>query len=279
MTVTVELLANFDTHPGLNDDLFNLGFVTVIATDTSGDAVTGEVRVRISDDVPELAANGAKVTAVVLEDGLSSLTGDFSDGNREAGETDASDEASGLAGSLTTLYKSGADAPLTFSLSTITSGLPVLFSHGVQLTYTVSGNVLTASTPANAVFTLTVNATTGAWTFDLLDQLDHVDNGLNDENFGLVGIGATTVPFIDFSSVIIARDVDGDRAPALLAGSFAIQVQDDVPTQIENTEGEQGGEGGFRPVIAGLVEEDGMSLATGDLSEGNERSCRRYQRG
>ncbi len=40
MTVTVELLANFDTHPGLNiDDLFDLGSVTVVATDVSGDQV------------------------------------------------------------------------------------------------------------------------------------------------------------------------------------------------------------------------------------------------
>ena len=236
VTVTVELLANFDTHPGLNvDDLFNLGSVTVVATDLSGDVVTGTVRVFVSDDVPELAGNEAQVAATVLEDGLSTLTGDFSNGNRESGETDASDEATGLAGSLTALYETGADAPLTFTLSTTTSGLPVLFSHGEQLTYSVNGSVLTASTSTNVVFTLTVNAN-GSWSFDLRDQLDHIDNGLNDENFGLVGINGSTVPFLDFSSVIVARDSDGDRAPALPAGSFTIQVQDDVPVISETVQ-------------------------------------------
>jgi T1SS-143 domain-containing protein len=229
ITVTVELLANFDTHPGLNiDDLFNLGSVTVIASAPGVIPVIGTVTVGVSDDVPTLVGEGAHVNGVVLEDGLSTLTGDFSNGNREAGETDASDEASGVAGSLTTLFHSGADAPLTFTLSTTTGGLPALFSHGDQLTYTVNGNVLTASSSTNVVFTLTVNPN-GSWTFDLIDQLDHVDNGLNDENFDLVGINGSSVPLIDFSSIIIATDSDGDRAPTLPAGSFTVQVQDDVP--------------------------------------------------
>ena len=229
VTVTVELLANFDTHPGLNiDDLFDLGSVTVVATDVGGNTVVASVSIGVSDDVPTLAGDEAQVSATVLEDGLSFGTGDFSEGNRKSGETLASDEASGAAGSLTTLYNTGADAPLTFTLSTTTSGLPVLFSHGEQLTYSVNGNVLTASTSTNVVFTLTVNAN-GSWAFDLLDQLDHIDNGLNDENFGLAGINGSTVPFLDFSSVIVATDSDGDTAPALPAGSFTIQVQDDVP--------------------------------------------------
>ena len=180
VTVTVELLNNFDTHPGIDvDDLVALEFVRVVATDAGLNSVFTDVTVGVSDDVPTLAGDEAQVSATVLEDGLSFGTGDFSEGNRKSGETLASDEASGAAGSLTTLYNTGADAPLTFTLSTTTSGLPVLFSHGEQLTYSVNGNVLTASTSTNVVFTLTVNAN-GSWAFDLLDQLDHIDNGLND---------------------------------------------------------------------------------------------------
>src|SRR4029434_4166251 len=49
--------------------------------------------------------------------------------------------------------------------------------------------VLTATADADGpdqrvVFTLTINSD-GSWSFDLKDQLDHVDNGLNDEHFAL----------------------------------------------------------------------------------------------
>ena len=58
------------------------------------------------------------------------------------------------------------------------------------------------------------------------DQLDHVDNGLNDENSTLIeGAGqAGSVEFIDFSSVINAIDADGDSAPTLPDESFVISV-------------------------------------------------------
>ena len=59
LTVTAELLANFDTHPGLNiDDLFNLGTVTVVATDASGDR-SRHVAVFVSDDFPSSLDAGA----------------------------------------------------------------------------------------------------------------------------------------------------------------------------------------------------------------------------
>ena len=56
------------------------------------------------------------------------------------------------------------------------------------------------------VFTLQItNPTTGAYTFTLLDQLDHgLDTNDNDE--ALIAI--------DFSSVLVANDADGDSHPA-----------------------------------------------------------------
>ena len=52
----------------------------------------------------------------------------------------------------------GADGPLTYGLSSNTSGLPSLTSNGVAVTYQVVGNTLTASAGGNPVFTLVVNA-------------------------------------------------------------------------------------------------------------------------
>ena len=114
-----------------------------------------------------------------------------------------------------------------------TSTLPTLFSQGVAVTYSLNGttDTLTATAGGRTVFTLVVNAD-GSWTFDLDDQLDHVDNGMNDENLllrtslnDLVG-----VPSIDFSSIVVATDRDGDEI-TLNAGSFTIAVQDDIPVQ------------------------------------------------
>ena len=68
-------------------------------------------------------------------------------------------------GSVSALFQSGADEPLTYSLSTDTSALLAqsLTSGGVALTYSVVGNVLTAEAGAgNTVFTFSLNAATGA---------------------------------------------------------------------------------------------------------------------
>ena len=84
------------------------------------------------------------MSATVDEDALLTTapgdTGDLSDGNLDAGQDNSDDEASGLAGSLTTLFEEGADEPLTYTLSTDTSDLPTLFSKGEAVTYSVVGN-------------------------------------------------------------------------------------------------------------------------------------------
>ena len=116
------------------------------------------------------------------------------------------------------------------------------------------------------MFTLVVNAN-GTWTFDLDDQLDHVDNGLNDENLLLRTSldDVVGVPSIDFSSIVVATDRDGDEI-TLNAGSFTIAVQDDIPVQNAVT-------------VAATVQEDGLNAAVdeppggrhgNDLSTGNK---------
>ena len=80
----------------------------------------------------------------------------------------------------------GADQPGTITLSPTTSGLPQnLTSNGPAVVYNVTGNLLTAYVDSGAtagvldgtdrqVFTLQItDPATGAYTFTLLDQLDH----------------------------------------------------------------------------------------------------------
>ena len=258
------------------DDLFQLGSLTVVASTANGAIeVAATVSVAVSDDVPTPVGGEASVSATVEEDGMSTigLNPDQSDGNKDFTDDDTQDEASGAAGSLGALFKSGADSPLTFGLSADVDGLPTLFSKGEQVTYEVVGNTLTASAGGREVFTLTVNAD-GSWAFDLKDQLDHVDNGLNDENLQLrtSADGSTGVGAIDFSSIIVATDSDGDSVSGLAAGSFTIAVEDDIPEQVPPY---QEGEGQYYQSIVGFVEEDGMSRTAtapfpADLSEGNK---------
>ena len=116
----------------------------------------------------------------------------------------------------------------------------------------------------------------GSWTFDLDDQLDHVDDGANDENLLLRTSlnDAVGVPSIDFSSIVVATDRDGDEI-TLNAGSFTIAVQDDIPVQNTVT-------------VAASVQEDGMNAAVvapeasglngNDQSTGNKEAGE-HQRG
>ena len=70
------------------------------------------------------------------------------------------------------------------------------------------------------MFTLITNPATGAYTFTLLDQLDH-GLGANDNDKALIAI--------NFSSVV-ATDADGDFVP--LTGGFTISVENLFPVPI-----------------------------------------------
>ncbi len=164
----------------------------------------------------------------------------------------ATDEASGLSGSLAALVSFGGDGPGEFAMLTDTSELPTLFSKGEPVQYIVEGNTLIAYVgefgPGSGegdvkvsvvddggyrvVFTLQINPD-GSWFFDLQDQLDHVDDGTDTENFDLLtGFGEEGVigiPALDFSSLLQVTDGDGDVLTGAPAGSFTIQIQDDVP--------------------------------------------------
>ncbi|WP_435605328.1 DUF5801 repeats-in-toxin domain-containing protein [Pseudomonas knackmussii] len=225
---TFTLLKPLD-HPAGNDEndiTINLGTL-LKATDYDGDSVTAaadKLVITVDDDTPTAA--GTPVAGTVDEDGLAN--------GIAGGVGDVAGEETTATGSITGIFQSGADTPLTYSLSTDTSGLPALSSGGVALVYSVSGNTLTAKAGVGGadVFTLSVTAT-GDYTFTLLKPLDHPAG--NDENDITINLG----------TLLKATDYDGDSVTAA-ADKLVITVDDDTPTAAGTP-------------VAGTVDEDGLA--------------------
>jgi T1SS-143 domain-containing protein len=241
---TVQLLNNvLQVDDGTNTENNATASITFTAHDSDGDVGNGTLTITLDDDIPvakppippeEGGDPTPLVTGLVDEDDLPAGIGDNAPGDDDPGNADGDNDgttAGGGAGSLAGLFNAGADAPLTFSLSNVTSGLPTLHSAGALVTYSVAGNVLTASANGSTVFTLTVNAD-GSWTFDLEGQLDHPTAGTEDNLL------------LDLSSVIVATDSDGDSVGAA-GGVFVINVDDDLPIALEER-------------VIGTVDEDGV---------------------
>ena len=249
-TWTFTLVDQLD-HPTLNgqagdntENDLSIDLSSIIqATDADGDSVSANANglvITVDDDTPTNNAN--VVTLQVDED---AVPGGIAGGPNDGPGTLASDS-----GSIAGLFNSGADQPLTLSMSTNTSGLPALTSNGVAITYQVVGNTLTASAGGNTVFTLVLNPGTGNATFTLVDQIDHAT--LN----GQAGDNTENNLIIDFSSMFQATDADGDSI-SLDAGSFLVDVDDDTPTTTANQ-------------VTGTVDEDGVpggiAGGTGDVA-------------
>ncbi|WP_371355942.1 hypothetical protein ACA087_04955 [Pseudomonas chlororaphis] len=214
-------------HPAGNDEndiTLNLGAI-LQATDKDGDTVTAAAEklvITVDDDTP--TANGTAGAGTVDEDGLAN--------GIAGGVGDVPGEATTASGSVTAIFQSGADVPLTYSLSSDTSGLPALSSGGVALVYSVAGDTLTAKAGAVDVFTFSLNAA-GDYSFSLLQPLDHPAG--NDENDITLNLGA----------MLQATDKDGDTVTAA-ADKLVITVDDDTPTATGTAE-------------AGTVDEDGLA--------------------
>ncbi|WP_439889384.1 DUF5801 repeats-in-toxin domain-containing protein [Pseudomonas sp. MBLB4123] len=266
--VTLALLDNIwhgDTTDHDDGQVLELpaGVLELVQTLTDGDGDSDSASIdlgvagvfRFEDDGPVLAGSEQarpQISGLVHEDVLSSPY----PGNSEGGQTLV---ASGAAGSLHALVDFGADGPGDFGLAADLSSLTAqgLSSEGTALSYTVDTNsgLLTASANGHTIFTLQVNGN-GSWTFTLSGPLDHPDMDGNDSET-LAG------PGIDFSGVLTATDGDGDPlVGGFDPGSFAIDVQDDVPVQ--------SGTQGQRPTVQGQVQEDALTLADGAPHEGND---------
>ncbi|MGF6400472.1 T1SS-143 domain-containing protein [Pseudomonas frederiksbergensis] len=223
---TFTLLKPLDHAAGNNENDITLNLGSLLqATDKDGDTVTAAAEklvITVDDDTP--TATGTALTGTVDEDGLA---------NGIAGGTgDAAGEATTASGSVTGIFQSGADTPLSYALSSDTSGLPALSSGGVALVYSVVGNTLTATAGATDVFTFSLTAA-GAYTFTLLKPLDHAAG--NNENDITINLG----------SLLQATDKDGDTVTTA-ADKLVITVDDDTPTATGTA-------------ATGTVDEDGLA--------------------
>ena len=109
-------------------------------------AAAGALTLTIIDDQP--TASATQQTATVDEDALV---------GEPTGETGFGGAATG---NVSSLFTTGADKPLTFTLSGSTAGLPALTSGGVAVTYAISSaggvDTLTAKAGGTTVFTLSL---------------------------------------------------------------------------------------------------------------------------
>ncbi|WP_196474015.1 retention module-containing protein [Pseudomonas chaetocerotis] len=208
--------------------------------------------IKIQDDVPLPAQPNPQqpvVSGLVHEDALGN-------GNAEPGsEPEQTLTVEGGIGALDVLVNFGADGRGGFHLSQepgALSGLQTLAlsSGGVALFYVVStdGTTLTATAGegGSEVFRLEVNSD-GSYLFTLKGALDHQeDDGIDSETLGDNSLA------LDFSGVLVATDGDGDPlADGFDAGSFVIDIEDDVPTLNEPNP--------QLPAVGGIVHEDLLS--------------------
>ena len=184
----------------------NAGLITLTATatDGDGDAVTSDPvavgdRFIFKDDGPSIGS--APAATSVDEKGLA--TGSEPNTLLLTAE-----------GNLSVSYGqdgSGNGGGLSFAANQ-TALKAVLDSTGnsvISFSINTAGNVLTATRGGSDVFKVTLDTTTGKYTFELLGSLNHPSH--------------TTPLNLNFD--FIAKDGDGDTA----SGSFVVQVIDDAP--------------------------------------------------
>ena len=247
------LVDQLDHASGLNENDLTIALGTAInATDFDGDTVTAAANglvITVNDDTPIATIN--QLTGTVDEDGVVEGAANAGPGDGIAGGTgDVAGEIVLASGNISTLFQSGADEALNYSLSTTGMAALGLTSGGVAVTYAVGFDagsstwLLTASAGAgNTVFTFSLHAATGAYAFTLVDQLDHAA-GLNENDLS-IALGTT----------INATDFDGDSVTAA-ANGLVITVDDDTPIASIN-------------LLTGTVDEDGVHEGAADSGPGD----------
>ncbi|MGV2948114.1 DUF5801 repeats-in-toxin domain-containing protein, partial [Acinetobacter sp. AGC35] len=186
----------------------NAGLITLTATatDGDGDAVTSDPvavgdRFIFKDDGPSIGSAPA-VTSV--------------DEKRLATGSEPNTSLLTAEGNLSVSYGqdgSGNGGGLSFAANqtALKAVLDSTGNSGISFSINETGNVLTATRGGGGsdVFKVTLNTTTGKYTFELLGSLNHPSH--------------TTPLNLNFD--FIAKDGDGDTA----SGSFVVQVIDDEP--------------------------------------------------
>ncbi|NNB41703.1 hypothetical protein HBN86_22740, partial [Pseudomonas fragi] len=247
------LVDQLDHASGLNENDLSIALGTAInATDFDGDTVTAAANglvITVNDDTPIATIN--QLTGTVDEDGVVEGAANAGPGDGIAGGTgDVAGEIVLASGNVSTLFQSGADEALSYSLTTNGLAALGLKSAGVTVTYAVAFDavsstwLLTASAGAgNTAFTFSLHATTGAYAFTLVDQLDHA-SGLNENNLTIA-----------LGTAINATDFDGDTVTAA-ANGLVITVNDDTPIATVNQ-------------LTGTVDEDGVVEGTANAGPGD----------
>ena len=241
---TFTLKDQLDHAAGAGENTLAIQFGGLIkVTDRDGDSITlggatgANFNITVQDDIP-IPCPGTVGGAVEEE----ALAGGNQDGS------DIPNTGLVASGSLTGLVAVGADAPGIFNLGNDFGSLisQNLASNGVTLTYSVTGDTLTAKAGTLDVFTLQVTST-GAYTFTLKDQLDHA-----------AGAGENTLA-IQFGGLVKVTDRDGDSITlgGTTGANFNITVQDDIPIPCPGT-------------IVASVDEDGLAGANADMGRAGE---------
>ncbi|CDN49613.1 DUF5801 repeats-in-toxin domain-containing protein [Neorhizobium galegae] len=245
---TFELQGVLD-HPGHGEtgskaDILTFEF-TYTVRDGDGDVAESTFTVDVKDDVPVATGNAVDITS---DEGdivtWSSLGSSPSDGAGDGSTTGPNDSLVGpatVSGSIASVVAFGADGAAAgggfgfVADATAKMQALALTSKGGTLSYAMIGDALVAyvnggggagldSLADRPVFSLALDHTTGAFTYQQYDQLDHVTG--NGENTALKS-GSGSIAAIDFGAVIQATDGDGDQIG--LGGKFSITITDDVP--------------------------------------------------
>ena len=226
----------------------NAGLITLTATatDGDGDAVTSDPvavgdRFIFKDDGPSIGS--APAVTSVDEKGLA--TGSEPNTSLLTAE-----------GNLSVSYGqdgSGNGGGLSFAANqtALKAVLDSTGNSGISFSINEAGNVLTAKRGGSDVFKVTLDTTTGKYTFELLGSLNHPSH--------------TTPLNLNFD--FIAKDGDGDTA----SGSFVVQVIDDAPkTEIVITMDEDHSYGPFTTSADSRLENITIQDANGNTIAGTD---------
>ncbi|STY11295.1 Structural toxin protein RtxA [Legionella quinlivanii] len=192
-------------------------FVIATALDGDNDQVGGQIslgeHLQITDAIPLLS--GASLSETVHEDVLPA-------GNSEGGQTLS------VSGSLAALASVGNDSGQWIFDTNYESILSAnnFTANGASLSYSLNGNILTASAAGVDIFTFELNSggIAGNFIFNLLAAIDHpLANGSDLEQI-LVNLGS------------VINLIDNDNDLVNLGSQFVIAIQDDVPIVTSSTE-------------------------------------------
>ncbi|WP_435200393.1 DUF5801 repeats-in-toxin domain-containing protein, partial [Qipengyuania sp. 902] len=208
-------------------------------TDGDGDVSRATATLTLVDDTQP---DGGDTTATVDDDGLARGNPVSDEGDLDADEGDDPSDVGEATFTGTLEFDVGGDAPANIAFDASLDGSTAIIGTET-VTYSISGNVLTATGPRGVLFTVELlDDATGAYRVTLVDNVLH-EGGPNAE-----AVDASTV--VSF----LVTDSDGDEVTTTLT----IVFDDDAPTAYDNVASTD--EGG---TIGGNVLTDGTDDIAG----------------